>query len=206
MMDKTTSRATTMRHTGGQATSPIIRRRWTPVGAYAALAGLLTAIGLSAAALMHQGEHGSIPWSTLPIGAQRFAEGGEGVGFFSAVVLLAMMMVAHRLFEVSDEARRAWHLALAAVLGPAVLFHGALAITHVLMVPAETIHIGLVALGTIGVLLILALATTGVMIERGVASRLPRLVHGPLALALTLVISGHIVVAASHSAMHNSFT
>jgi hypothetical protein len=181
------------------------RARWTPVGTYAALAGLLVAIALGAAGLMHIAEHESIPWSTLPIQAQRFAMGVEGIGLSAALVLLVLLLIAHRLVEVRPEVRAPAHVGLAAVLAPGLVTHAAMAVVHIGAVPAESIHLGLIVLGAVAVCLVVALAVTGAMIRRGSARRFPRLLHRPLSVALALVVAGHIVVAASHSAMHNSF-
>jgi hypothetical protein len=179
--------------------------RWTPVGTYAALTALLVAIALGAAALMHIGEHQGIPWSTLPARAQQFAVGVEGVGMAVAIVLLVLLLFAHGLLEARRDVRPQLHLAFAAVLVPGVITHATMATIHVGSVPSEALHVGLIALGAVAVVLILALAVTGALIRRGSLSRLPRLLHGPLAIALALLASGHIVAAASHSAMHNSF-
>jgi hypothetical protein len=181
------------------------RTRWTPVGTYAALTGLLVAIALGAAGLMHIGEHESIPWSTLPVQAQRFAIGVEGIGLTSAIVLMVLLLFAHQLLEVRPGRRLPLHLGLAAMLVPGVAAHAVLALVHVRSVPAEPLHAGLLLLGGVAVGLIAALAVTGVLIQRGSVQRLPRFLHGPLALALALMVAGHVVVAASHSAMHNSF-
>jgi hypothetical protein len=180
------------------------RRRWTPVGTYATLTGLLVAIALAAAGLMHIGEHGSMPWSTLPVQAQRFAVGVEGIGLTAAIALMVLLLFAHHLFEVRQDLRLTVHLGLTAVLVPGAATHAVMAVAHIQGVPAEPLHAGLVALGVVATCLIVALAVTGALIRRGVQG-VPRFLHGPLAIALALMVAGHIVVAASHSAMHNSF-
>jgi hypothetical protein len=181
------------------------RARWTPVGTYAALTGLLVAIALGAAALMHIAEHQGIPWSTLSREAQRFATGVEGVGLIAAIVLLVLLLFAYRLLGADLDRRLHVHLWLAAVLVPGIATHAIMAGMHLAGVPGEAIHVGLVALGSVAVALIGALAVTGEMIRRGASGSLPRWLHGPLAISLTILVAAHIVVAASHSAMHNSF-
>jgi hypothetical protein len=182
-----------------------VRRRWTPVGTYAALTALLVAIGLGAAGLMHILEHESIPWSKLPIAAQRFAMGVEGVGLSAAIVLLTLLLAAYRLLGPEEGVSLPWHLAIVAVLVPGVLTHATLAVVHVASVPADAVHAGVIALGALAVCLVVALAVTGELVRRGKAGGFPRWIHGPLAIALTLAVAGHIVIAAAHSAMHDSF-
>lgn len=181
------------------------RPRWTPVGAYAAVTGLLVAIALGAAGLMHVAEHGSIPWSELPVQAQRFAIGVESVGLSAAIVLLVLLLLAHRLIETRADLRLPLHIGMAAILLPGVVTHALMAIAHSRTVPAGSIHVGLIALGAAATCLIVALSVTGAMIQRGSARRLPRALHRPLAIALTLMVAGHVIVAATHSAMHDSF-
>lgn len=181
------------------------KARWTPVGTYAALTALLIATAMGAAAIMHVAEHESMPWSTLPIQVQRFAMGAEGVGLTAAIVLLVLLLVAFRLVDVKPDLRLSLHLGFGAVLLPGVVTHAIMAVAHVRSVPAEPIHAGLIALGAVAVCLIAGLAITGSMIQRGSANKIPRLLHAPLAIALALLVAGHVLTAASHSAMHNSF-
>jgi hypothetical protein len=181
------------------------KARWTPVGTYAALTVLLVAIALGAAGLMHIAEHESIPWSALPMRAQQFAIGVEGVGLTAAIVLLGLLLAAFRLLGPETAEKLRVHLGLAVVLFPGVATHAALAVAHVESVPAESMHAALIALGILAACLVVALAVTGEMLRRGASSMIPRWLHAPLAIALALTASAHIVLAASHSAMHNSF-
>jgi hypothetical protein len=178
------------------------KAHWTPVGTYAMLTALLVAVGLGAAGVMYVAEHPSTSWSTIPAQAQRFAIGVDGAGLVTSLLLVGLLLSAFSMVDVRPDLRFPLHLGLVALLVAGVVIHVVMATLHVASLPVAPVQVALVVLGVLAVCLIAGLATTGALIKRGSTSKLPRLLHAPFAIAVGLLVTGHIAVAVSGSVMH----